>query len=159
MVTSHLLVTTDFSATSLAALDVAAGLLRRTGGRATLLHVQQEMAAIPHGAPFAPPIVDPTPHKQDEQAKADESRLQALVARLGGAPAATVVLRATSVPKAIVDWANHNEVDIIVIASRGLTPVAEILLGSTAKAVLRKSKVPVLLVPVRAAGRKHGEEP
>ena len=46
----------------------------------------------------------------------------------------------------IPDFAKNYKFDIIVIGSRGLTPVKELLLGSVSNAVVHKSKVPVLVV-------------
>ena len=46
----------------------------------------------------------------------------------------------------IIDFAKNSKFDIIVIGSRGLTPVKELLLGSVSNAVVHKSNVPVLVV-------------
>ena len=46
----------------------------------------------------------------------------------------------------IIDFAKNSKFDIIVIGSRGLTPVKELLLGSVSNAVAHKSNVPVLVV-------------
>lgn len=46
----------------------------------------------------------------------------------------------------IPDFAKAGNFDLIVIGSRGLTPVKEMFLGSVSNAVSHKSKVPVLVV-------------
>ena len=46
----------------------------------------------------------------------------------------------------IPDFAKNSKFDIIVIGSRGLTPVKELLMGSVSNAVVHKSNVPVLVV-------------
>ena len=46
----------------------------------------------------------------------------------------------------IPDFAKNSKFDIIVMGSRGFTPVKELLLGSVSNAVVHKSNVPVLVV-------------
>jgi nucleotide-binding universal stress UspA family protein len=46
----------------------------------------------------------------------------------------------------INDMANSKKFDIIVIGSRGQSGLKEIFLGSVAKAIVHKSKIPVLVI-------------
>ncbi|MFB6103005.1 MAG: universal stress protein [Haloplanus sp.] len=48
--------------------------------------------------------------------------------------------------RAIVEWAENNDVDGIVIGSHGREGVTRVLLGSVAEAVVRRSPVPVTVV-------------
>ncbi|MBN1856543.1 MAG: universal stress protein [Dehalococcoidia bacterium] len=48
---------------------------------------------------------------------------------------------------AILDYAADNGVDVIVLSSHGRSGVTRVLMGSTADKVLRRSVVPVVLVP------------
>ena len=47
----------------------------------------------------------------------------------------------------ILDYVANNGVDVIVLSSHGRTGVSRVLLGSTADKILRRSLVPVFLVP------------
>ena len=47
----------------------------------------------------------------------------------------------------ILDYVASNAVDVIVLSSHGRTGVTRVLLGSTADKILRRSSVPVFLVP------------
>ena len=47
----------------------------------------------------------------------------------------------------ILDYAADNGVDVIVMSSHGRSGVTRVLLGSTADKILRRSRVPVFLVP------------
>ncbi|UAW98789.1 universal stress protein [Halopseudomonas nanhaiensis] len=47
----------------------------------------------------------------------------------------------------ISSYADHEGVALLIIGKRGNTPIAELLVGSTAEAVARTSHRPVLLVP------------
>jgi len=48
--------------------------------------------------------------------------------------------------RAIVEWAEENDVDGIVIGSHGRRGVTRVLLGSVAESVVRRSPVPVTVV-------------
>ncbi|MGC1425153.1 MAG: universal stress protein [Nitrosotalea sp.] len=48
--------------------------------------------------------------------------------------------------KKIVDFAHKEKFDLIVIGSRGLSPIKRMILGSVANSVVNKSKIPVLVV-------------
>jgi nucleotide-binding universal stress UspA family protein len=48
--------------------------------------------------------------------------------------------------RAIVEWAENNDVDGIVVGSHGRQGVTRVLLGSVAESVVRRSPVPVTVV-------------
>jgi nucleotide-binding universal stress UspA family protein len=48
--------------------------------------------------------------------------------------------------RAIVEWAENNDIDGIVIGSHGRRGVTRVLLGSVAESVVRRSPVPVTVV-------------
>jgi nucleotide-binding universal stress UspA family protein len=57
-----------------------------------------------------------------------------------------VVVSPTSVVGAIVDYAEHENIDLIVIGSRGRSGFKKLLLGSTTSGVLTYVTCPVLVV-------------
>ncbi|WP_251343809.1 universal stress protein [Haloplanus halophilus] len=48
--------------------------------------------------------------------------------------------------RAIVEWAENNDIDGIVVGSHGREGVTRVLLGSVAESVVRRSPVPVTVV-------------
>src|SRR5699024_12612610 len=46
----------------------------------------------------------------------------------------------------LVDYANRNEVDLVVIGSRGLNVLQEMVLGSVSHKVAKRANCPVLIV-------------
>ena len=57
-----------------------------------------------------------------------------------------VITAITSVVKEIVEYAEKNKIDMIVIGSRGMTGFKRLLLGSVADGVVTYSHCPVLIV-------------
>ncbi len=56
-----------------------------------------------------------------------------------------VVIGISSVVKEIVDYAEKNRIDMIVIGSRGLSGIKKMLLGSVASGVVTYAHCPVLV--------------
>lgn len=61
-------------------------------------------------------------------------------------PGAKVTLLQGSPAKAIIDYAEGNNSDLIIIGSRGLGGISEFILGSVSHNVVQHSKIPVLVV-------------
>ena len=49
---------------------------------------------------------------------------------------------------AILDFADQSESDLVVLSTHGLSSLRRFFLGSVAEKVVRRSRVPVLSVPV-----------
>jgi len=140
-----ILVATDFSEPSDAALAYGRELARTFGASLTLLHVVDNLASRGFGADG---FSLATPDLQDQleaQSKAhvdaqlfDDDRT-ALRAR-----AVTVTSSAPS--SAIVAYAQAHAVDLIVMGTHGRGAVAHLLLGSVAERVVRTAPCPVLTV-------------
>jgi nucleotide-binding universal stress UspA family protein len=85
----------------------------------------------------------------------DNLRMQ-IHSRLGQLPEVPARFRVEVVPdgpvaQAILDAAERYGADLIVMGTHGRTGLQRVLLGSVAESVLRRSPVPVLVVPARAA--------
>ena len=91
----------------------------------------------------------------DQHKQAAEAYLKKMVAstRLEGVVPSYEVLEG-KVADALANWAEKNEVDLIVIASHGRSGVSRWVMGSVAERVLRSACVPVLMV--RAPGCAPG---
>ena len=57
-----------------------------------------------------------------------------------------VIVGVASVVEEIVEYAENNKVDIIIIGSRGMSGLKKMLLGSIATGVVTYSHCPVLIV-------------
>jgi len=141
----NIVVPTDFSEHSDHALLYAASLGERFGATIHLLHVitlhgyegDMDAARFPDMAPLL--------ERADKVAR---ERLDA-GALHGGAAEAKVIkalTRSISPAEAIVDYAERKSADMIVVATRGNSGLAYILLGSVTERVIRYAPCPVLAV-------------
>jgi universal stress protein A len=121
----NILFATDFSSASRPAGESAAAFARHFGGRLHVLHV-------------VPPVTDPTPAP---------GALQAVAAELDGGLAVVTAIASGRVARHIVEYAQRNDIDLIVIGTHGRTGVSHALLGSVAEAVMRRARCRVLTVP------------
>jgi len=141
----QILVATDFSEPSDAALAYGRELARTFGAQLTVLHVAENIAARAYGADgfvFAEPElqrdVETAARRQLDAQLSDEDRAQL---RAEG-----VVLTANSTAVAIVGFAQETKVDLIVMGTHGRGAVAHLLMGSVAERVVRTAPCPVLTV-------------
>lgn len=57
------------------------------------------------------------------------------------------VVKGYPVENVVTNYAQHNDIDLIVMGTKGATGLKKIVLGSNAAAVLNKSNIPVIVVP------------
>ena len=133
------LVPTDFSADSAAAIAWARALVAKTGGRLVLVHAYDLPSIALTGSGLAAASV--------EKALADSARqkLGELRESLRGVEVDTLISAARPDP-AIFDALGRSHADAVVMGTRGRTGLAHVLLGSTAERVIRRAHVPVVTV-------------
>ena len=137
-----ILVPTDLSDLSLAALEVAAVLACGEDAKVTLLHVVESSPLLGFHT------VDYTSETlfRDSEEKAEKD-LDRIIREQTPFPAAlAAAVRRGDAQKEIVRFAVEENVDLIVMATHGRTGLAHIMLGSVAERVVRRSPVPVVTV-------------
>lgn len=137
-----ILVPSDFSECSDAALRYGLELARRFDARVHLLHVVQDPVTHPWAAEgLAVALFDIV----DQWQKEAQQRLA------GSVPAAdagrvTAVATVASTYQEILRYAAEHQVDLIVMGTHGRGGVSHMLLGSIAEKVVRRAPCPVLTV-------------
>jgi len=140
----RILVPTDGSDITAKAVDTAIGLAKSLGARLLTISVKEP---FPYSAISE---MQPTPPQEfyDAQERIATERVKAVVdaAQAVGLQCDAHTVEALHPWEAIVDHANAQAVDLIVMASHGRRGVAAMLLGSETQRVLIHSKLPVLVV-------------
>lgn len=150
----RILVPVDFSESSKQSLALACDLARTYGARLELLHVVEELMQ----PGFYGPVEGVGPIT-DHAAVRERSRgaLERLLSEVGGGelPSSARILFGRPGYE-IVTFAEEQEVDLVVIATHGLTGLKRLLFGSVAEQVVRGAPCPVFTV--KSFGRRLGED-
>jgi nucleotide-binding universal stress UspA family protein len=92
---------------------------------------------------------------KDGSALAEElDRLRSEAGAWAGIAVESVTVQAASIAESIDDFASKHKADLIVMGTQGLGQGPEPRLGSVADAMVRRTNIPVLLVPP-AVWRMH----
>jgi nucleotide-binding universal stress UspA family protein len=149
----RVLCATDLSEFGNRAVPLASGVTARDG-RLTLLHVLRT-PAVP--SPLVPRYGEKhaSPEELDELERACSARLHELARPAAASHGVHVdlrVVRGTEVGAAIVAEAERVAAELICLATHSRGGLAQVVLGSSAHAVLHHAHRPVLLVPPPAGG-------
>lgn len=142
----HILVPTDGSALSQAAVARAVSFAKEAGARLTLFYAEPEspMAYAGMGAISSPHLTQEL-HERLEGAAKEILDAAEKVAQDAGAACDRVVLVGSRPHELIIQAAESSGCDLIFMASHGRRSVSALLLGSETHKVLTHSKIPVLV--------------
>jgi nucleotide-binding universal stress UspA family protein len=137
----NILVPVDFSQYSREALESAHEIAQKVGAKITIIHVIERViypAFYPEGYY---PIMDfePTLHKQVLE------NIDTFFKQIPKLTAGKVVTAGRPSDE-IKNYAENNDMDLIIMATRGLSGLQHLIVGSTAERVVRASSIPVLTV-------------
>lgn len=150
----HLVVAVDGSETSLNALKHASELAKVNDARVTLVHVAnpaEYMALAPeflqHESYEAAAVAQGTEVLDFAENTAKEDGVNNIVKHLLVANKG-----AREMAQELVDYADENGADLLVLGTHGRTGLMHLLMGSFAETVMRQSHLPLLVI------RSKGEE-
>ena len=141
----NILVATDFSEPSDAALTYGRALARNFGATLHVVHVVGNVPTVVYGAEA---YALSMPELQQEIEDSARKQLAALLIDNDPQPMPKreVVIASDSPAAAIVDYAARERIDLIVVGTHGRGAVAHLLMGSVAERVVRTAPCPVLTV-------------
>ncbi len=138
----RILVPTDFSTISAQAFPYAEDIARQFGAEIHLLHVLEKNPPI-----FLIRTFDISNETALQKIEDDAKNLLNEFKNKFSSDinVKTVLLRGNDFEE-IVEYAQSNQIDLIVIATHGRTGLLHTLIGSVAEKVIRYSKIPVLVI-------------
>jgi nucleotide-binding universal stress UspA family protein len=141
----RILVPTDFSEESKHAFGFATALAEEFDANITVLFVL-EVAPFLSGMEGSPILVDPSVSSDLARRK-----LKAFIqAEIPKTVHVTPLLVKGNASSEIVRVAQENDIDLIVLSTRGHTVMQHLLLGSTAERVVRHAPCPVLVIRAKS---------
>jgi nucleotide-binding universal stress UspA family protein len=143
----RILIATDGSRASAEAIEFGLELVEEHDAAALFVHVAPSTDVLPVGGFVG--AIPRVPHELDADDRAPLEEAERLAEQHG--VRATSKLLAGDTVDEIVAFADSQDVDLIVVGSRGHGSLASALLGSVSRGVLRESKRPVLVVRGLAA--------
>jgi nucleotide-binding universal stress UspA family protein len=145
---TRILVPTDFSEPSDAALDYARTLAAKFGASLHLFHVvEDQFVTGPFGAEMYVPHPPGTLSYLTAEAQGYLGRR--ITAEDRANLRATTEIIVGTAARTIVEYASDNGYDLIVMGTHGRTGLAHVLVGSVAEHVVRNAHCPVLTVHTR----------
>jgi nucleotide-binding universal stress UspA family protein len=141
----NILVPTDFSETSRAALRYAADLARQFDSRVHLLHVTPDPSQLPWAVgPGLAEYVESLEMRREKMIVA--LRAMATEEHLDPLRTSTRILEGVAHHE-ILEYVRSQGIDLVVMGTHGHGAFAHLLLGSVAERVVRHSPCPVLVLP------------
>ena len=147
-----ILAPTDLSTFSVKGLVYAANLAKALGAQVIVCHVVRTEEFVGHARLLEKAITTSKVEEQLGQLR-DSHRdlLHEFIKRHLPAPTKEVVIKEIvemgEPDDLIVNWANDNSIDVIVISTHGRSGLPRMILGSVTEKVLRKARCPVLAIP------------
>ncbi|MGN6298787.1 MAG: universal stress protein [Ginsengibacter sp.] len=141
----RILVPVDFSPNSQKAFRYAVDIASRSGGTIFLYHLFRPLKASEAGVVFD--VDEHNRHLKEIALK----RLQRLQKKVLADTNVNVPVAAYAgripVVKNILDFADENNIDLVVMGTKGASGLKKITIGSNASKIIRRAKIPVLLIP------------
>jgi len=145
---AKILAATDFSDDSVRALGYAEELARKFGAEIVLLHVDQPLAPVMLAPEFGPSFDTGAMSRiAEEQRLLAQKELDKIVGRLRDSGLkARSLLRVGAPFLEIINAAQTENADLIVMGTHGRSGLTHVLLGSVAERVVQKSPCAVLTI-------------
>ncbi len=142
----NILVAVDLSPASESVVQIAASVARATGAKVYIMHCAEpepDFVGYDAGPEVVRDQIAAEFHREHEQVQALANGL-----REEGMDATALLIQGPTVETTLKE-ARRLEAELIVVGSHGHGAVYDLLVGSYSAGILRKSEVPVLVVPTR----------
>jgi nucleotide-binding universal stress UspA family protein len=139
---------TDFSKNSDCAFDYAFGIAKRDEGMLYILHI---IPAPPQQYDLQRHLTRKQLEKMEATLEEDRQKMfqEKYLAQIKDKTKVKVVTESGHEDERILDFIRREKIDIIVIGIHRKTGLEQIFLGSVAEKIVRRSPIPVFVIPCR----------
>ncbi len=136
----------DFSDAKEAVLKSASELAKALDATLHIIHVVAPEPSLVGFSGYA----YPGPDERAEELAAEQDEMQKMIDALrADGIDAQGYMKTDETVGGLIGFAEHREASMIIIGTHSRNLLSRVLMGSVAEGVVRKSKLPVLVVPVR----------
>jgi nucleotide-binding universal stress UspA family protein len=139
----NIMITTDFSELSNHAVEHALMLVKKLNSKLYVLHVVEP---IEHSYDYQWAEVPPIEVDTKRSESAQERLIEWCDNQIPEEIASRIIVKNGKAVSEILDTVEEFNIDLIVMATHGLTGLSHLFFGSTTERIVKKSKVPVLTV-------------
>lgn len=143
---SKILVPTDFSKCSINALKVATEIAAKLGAKIEIVNALHIPAYAPMDVMAVDLVNQPLLKEEEDKVKEDLKSLPNKIPQLKDINYSTKVFMAPT-PDAIYECTEQDDIDLIVMGTKGEHDIVENLFGSMSSLVIKSAEVPVLVIP------------
>lgn len=150
---------TDFSDYSYQALQVADELAQHFSAELVLVHVVGPVPVAPVMPGMAPSAFNVAKYQKELEMTSMKTMKEIVEKKISRAPNVRTVVGHGEAGSEIVDLAESEKADLVVISTHGMSGLERIFFGSVAEKVVRNSMCPVLTVrasEAEEAGKQEG---
>ena len=139
---------TDFSKISDCAFDYAFGIAKRDEGMLYILHV---IPMTPQQYHLERHLTKKQLDKIESTLKEDRERMfnEKYLSHIKDKTKVKIVTKSGNEDEEILGFVQKEKIDIIVIGTHGRTGIEHVFLGSVAEKIVRRSPIPVFVIPCR----------
>ena len=139
-----ILVPTDFSANAMKAALYAASVAQKSGAMVYLLHVIEPVTDnIRQPYPLHDRLLEEISNNRIKEMKTFQSDM---AVACPGIKTETEIANGMTITS-ILDFAEGQQIDLVIMGTKGATGLKEIFMGSVAAGTIGRTKIPVLAVP------------
>ena len=140
------LVAIDLSGATARVIQVTERISKAMAGEVRVLHVAEAEPDFV-GYDAGPEVVrDQVAKEYRDEHRGVQAHAESL--RQAGIEASALLIRGPII-ETILNEAQRFEADLLIVGSHGFGAMYDLLVGSSSRGVLKRSKIPVLVVPVR----------
>lgn len=143
----HILLATDLSDDFHDVATTANSIAKRSGAKLSIVHVIEHTPVVYGGGEFSIPL----DMSLEEQLTQNVSKALATLSEQYNIAVENQHINHGSVKKEVLDLAQQLNIDLIIVGSHGHSGF-ELLLGSTANAILHAARCDVLAVKIKKSG-------